>query len=313
MLLYLTSSKNRDLVDIAVKEKDCTVKKLVGKYVLQKFMIKDIRNYAAIRYFVVDASCTKDTVEHFCMALQSFQMMFPAKIIVVLSGHEKKQDYINRLIDDGIDSLVTEDEPDIAAVQLLEIMAENQSRTNTVWNAKNIRIAVAGVQRRCGTTVTAMNLAFWLSAQGAKVCYAETNTNRHLRMILKICGAEPEGNHDTYNGVDFIFSDELDGDYDFIIYDCGELKAVTDVFLAADKRLLCGSALPYELTAFKRAISLCGELAVQSVAVAVPDEMKTYCSDLLGTKLLFAECSHTLFDVCANSGLYNEMIREFKK
>ena len=313
MLLYLTSSKNRDLIDKAVKEKECTVKKLVGKYVLQKFMVKDIRNYSAIRYFVVDASCTKNSIEQFCMALQSFQMMFPAKIIVVLSGHEKKQDYIDRLMAAGIDSLVTEDEADIAAVQLLEIMTENEPKTNPVWKTKNIRIAVAGAQRRCGTTVTAMNLAFWLSAQGAKVCYAETNTNRHLRMILKICGAEPEGNHDTYNGVDFIFSDELDGDYDFIIYDCGELKAVTDVFRIGDKRLLCGSALPYELTAFKRAISLCRELTVQPVAVAVPDEMKAYCTSLLGIELLFAECSHTLFDEKANSELYNEMIREFKK
>lgn len=42
MLLYLTSSKNRDLIDMAAKEKGCTVKKLVEKYVLQKFMVKDI-------------------------------------------------------------------------------------------------------------------------------------------------------------------------------------------------------------------------------------------------------------------------------
>ncbi len=42
MLLYLTSSKNRDLIDKAVKQKECTVKKLVGKYVLQKFIVKDI-------------------------------------------------------------------------------------------------------------------------------------------------------------------------------------------------------------------------------------------------------------------------------
>lgn len=51
--------------------------------------------------------------------------------------------------------------------------------------------------------------------------------------------------HDTLDGIDFIFSDERYGDYDFIIYDCGELP-------------------------------------VQAIAVAVPDEMKTYCSDLLG-------------------------------
>lgn len=113
--------------------------------------------------------------------------------------------------------------------------------------------------------------------------------------------------------MDFFFSDEIDGDYDFIICDCGELQAVTDVFSIADKRLLCGSALPYELTAYKKAVSLCSNLSVQPVAVAVPDEMKDYCKGLFGTELLFADCSHTLFDEKKNEALYKEVVKEYTK
>ncbi len=313
MLLYLTSNKNKDLIDEAVREKDCAVKKLVGKYVLRNFIVKDIRNYSAIRFFIVDAACTKDSVENFCTALKSFQMMFPTKIIVVLSGNEKKQAYIDHLTDAGIENLITEDDPDMATAQLTEYLSEKEQTVQTVWKIKNIRIVVAGVQRRCGTTVTAMNLAFWLSTQGAKVCYAETNTNRHLRAILKICGASADGNHYSFGGVDFYFSGEVDGDYDFIICDCGELKAVTDDFRAADKRLLCGSALPYELLIFKRALSLCVGIAVLPVAIAVPDEMKDYCTELIGIPSLFAECSHALFDENANTALYSEVMKEFMK
>ena len=36
------------------------------------------------------------------------------------------------------------------------------------WNARNIRIAVAGSQRRSGVTVTAFNLASWLAARGRR-------------------------------------------------------------------------------------------------------------------------------------------------
>lgn len=59
------------------------------------------------------------------------------------------------------------------------------------WNAKNIRIAVAGAQRRSGVTVTAFNLAAWLAARGAEVAYIEVNTNRHLQLLLNVYEAAP--------------------------------------------------------------------------------------------------------------------------
>ena len=91
------------------------------------------------------------------------------------------------------------------------------------------------------------------------------------------------------------------------------LECDTDVFSIVDKRLLCGSALPYELTAYKKAVSFCSNLSVQPVAVAVPDEMKDYCKGLFGTELLFADCSHTLFDEKKNEALYKEVVKEYTK
>ena len=49
MLLYLTSNKNRSLIDGAAKETNLAVKKLVGKYVLRNFIVKEIRNFAPIK------------------------------------------------------------------------------------------------------------------------------------------------------------------------------------------------------------------------------------------------------------------------
>lgn len=42
-------------------------------------------------------------------------------------------------------------------------------------------------------TVTAFNLAAWLTARGAEVAYIEVNTNRHLQLLLNVYEAAPTG------------------------------------------------------------------------------------------------------------------------
>ena len=112
------------------------------------------------------------------------------------------------------------------------------------WNARNIRIAVAGSQRRSGVTVTAFNLASWLAARGAEVAYIEVNQNRHLQLLLNIYEAAPDGEHYTIDGIDCYLTNEPDKEYQFIIYDCGVMQTPTSIFRDADHRLLCGSVLP---------------------------------------------------------------------
>ena len=63
-------------------------KKLVGRFSLKSFVTKDMRNYANAKFFVVDAACIEESGNDFTLALQSFQMMFSARIIVILSGCE---------------------------------------------------------------------------------------------------------------------------------------------------------------------------------------------------------------------------------
>ena len=69
--------------------------------------------------------------------------------------------------------------------------------------------------------MTAFNLASWLQARGAEVAYVEANTNRHLQLLLQVYEAQPEGEHYALDGIDCYLTNELDKDYQFIIYDCG--------------------------------------------------------------------------------------------
>lgn len=338
MLLYLTSSGKSSLVDAAANQMELNAKKLIGKFNLKSIVAKDMRNYTAAKFFVVDASCCEETPEEFCVALQSFQMMFSTRIIVILSGCEEEESYLSCLLTCGITNIIIADTPDAVTDELVECLSEQGMQRYirpygfveeeiTVlsspekvfeeeihiyeWNAKNVKIAVAGAQHRCGTTMTAFNMAYWLSARGADVALIEMNTNRHLHFILNVYEAVKEKEHYTIDGVDFYLTDELDRNYNFIIYDCGVLNALPVAFRDADQRLLCGSALPYELSTFSKAVSLCGNLPVEKIGIYIPDEMRDYCVSVFGTDLQLAESSHSLFSAHTNGEIYMGIVKGY--
>ena len=179
------------------------------------------------------------------------------------------------------------------------------------WNARNIRIAVAGSQRRSGVTVTAFNLASWLAARGAEVAYIEVNQNRHLQLLLNIYEAAPDGEHYTIDGIDCYLTNEPDREYQFIIYDCGVMQTPTSIFRDADHRLLCGSVLPYEIPVFHKALSECGSLEVRPVAICVPQEIQEYCMELFGEDVQIAAASHDLFAKRANGQIYRPLVEKY--
>lgn len=246
-------------------------------------------------------------------------MMFYAKVVVLLKDIKDKEAYTERLSAVGITNLITEETPEGITAKLLSFVANKpepkpiEETPKEVWQAKNIKIAVAGVQHRSGTTVTAINLAYWLASHGASVCYVEDNTNRHLRIILRMYEAKAVKDHYTSGGIDFYYTDDLDRDYDFIIYDCGALTVLSDNFKAANKRLLCGAALPYELSQYKRVLSLCGDLSFYKIVIGVPEDIKEHCIALIGSDIYFAEPSYSLFDDKVNERIYNEVTADYKE
>ena len=337
MLLYLTSNQKSNLIDPAVRNMTLPAKKLVGRFSLKSFVTKDMRNYATAKFFLIDAACIEESGEDFTLALRSFQMMFSARVIVILSGCEDMSGCIQRLLSIGVVNLITAETLEDAADELKEALSdegmqryvtpvptqaraiprqepEQESSDEIIpyrWNAKNIRIAVAGAQRRSGVTVTAFNLAAWLTARGAEVAYIEVNTNRHIQLLLNVYEAVPTGEHYTIDGIDCYLTNEPDREYQFIIYDCGVMQTPTSVFREADHRLLCGSVLPYEIPAFHKALEICGGLEVRPVAISVPGEFQEYCRELFGGEMEMAEASHNLFAERTNGRLYKRLVEPY--
>lgn len=332
MLLYLTSNDRVNLLDFAEPLTGLLPKKMPGKFSLTRFVVRDMRNYAHIRYFVIDRAAASEDDNGFLEAIGSFKTMFSARVIVICEALSEHDVFLRQLVTAGVTDIVT-------AVELQEIQAEileclspegmgrykiaapeppairvrnTKSDNKYIFKAENVRIAIAGSQRRVGTTTTAANLAHWITEHDGTACYLESNEHRHLAYILKLYAGEPTGNHYEIGGVDYYFTDEPDKAYNFIVTDCGELGPEPQTtFKEADLRLLCGSAMPYELMELQSAVDRCKNYPVTALGTAVPEDIRDLLRDVIGTELRFLAPSRFLFDSVANGDIAAELLQKY--
>ncbi|MNC65252.1 hypothetical protein D3C75_1155270 [compost metagenome] len=79
----------------------------------------------------------------------------------------------------------------------------------------------------------------------------------------------------------------------------------------ADVRLLCGSAMPYELPVFYRVMGRCKELSVQALGLFAPEDLKPYLAQTISQDILFGSSSHDLFDPNVNGLLYRQLLQVY--
>ncbi|TYA15564.1 hypothetical protein FRY98_03640 [Paenibacillus faecis] len=178
---------------------------------------------------------------------------------------------------------------------------------------KNIRIAIAGSDRRTGVTTTAMNLVFWIQEHGGTACYVEANTSKHLAHIIHLFDPEKSGNAYVMGNADFYLTQEFNQDYNFIVIDCGVLgdPKLQELFSHADVRLVCGSVMPYELPIFYRALERCKHLPVHAVGMFVPENLKPYLRKMTDQNIIFGDSSHDLFDSNVNNQVHQQILKEY--
>ncbi|MDQ7096769.1 hypothetical protein REC12_24560 [Desulfosporosinus sp. PR] len=81
MLLYLTGKDRVNLLDFIEDQIRIIPKKMTGKFSLMQFVVRDMRNFAHIKYFVVDRIAVSEDEAGFTAAVSSFQTMFSARIL----------------------------------------------------------------------------------------------------------------------------------------------------------------------------------------------------------------------------------------
>jgi hypothetical protein len=340
VLLYLSSDEKSGIADFVEEDLQFVLKKLVGKFSLKLFVSKDMRNYTGCMFFLVDANCVEEQLEDFIVAVQSLQMMSDARIIVILSGMNEMEHYIEKLLEIDVMDIITADSANGVRDELSECLSpdgmqryrlprkstrqqepatdfdekssEGEVITKYNWNCKNVKIAIAGTQRRSGVTVTAFNMVAWLIARGATACYVEANTHHHLSWIINVYDAPKNGEGYSVGGIDCYFTDEFGRGYNFVIYDCGEIKEPSSIFREAEARLLCGSILPQEIQSFASVSQACKDYEVFKMGLCVPFPLQEFCRSSLGEDILIAKPSHDLFENNINEEIYMPMVEKYK-
>lgn len=335
MILYLTSNANVNLLDQIETGQEMPVKKLIGQFSLLSFVVKDMRHFSHVRYIAIERKAIIESDDDMVQALLSFQTMYETRIVVIAEGLSESGPFVQQLIQNGITNVVTSNEIETMLEEIQECFSEqgmqryipsvspepvNETlealqphKEKYKFDCKNIRIAIAGSDRRVGVTTTAMNLVFWIQAHGGNACYLEANTSKHLAHIIHLFEPEKVRNAFVMEGVDFYLTPEFNRDYNFIITDCGVLgdPRVQDSFTQADIRILCGSAMPYELPVFYRALERCKDLSVYAVGLSVPENLKLLLLQMLSHNILFGDSSHDLFDSRTNHPLYDQLLKSY--
>jgi len=273
MVLYLSRNENANLLDRIANEKSLHVRKMSGNFGLSEFIVRDMRKFASCRYFCVERLAIAEKDSDFLEALQSFQMMYSARIIVINESMSEVDSLVRGLVQIGVTDIVTapdmtEKQGQLAECLSAEGMLRYKSNTAKVketeeeqetlaqsivlkemedeqyrFDCLNINIGVTGATRRVGTTTIAMGLANFIQNHGGTACYVALNLNRHLDSIANAYNFDTEEDFYTYNAIDFYEGMLPKHDYNFIISDFGEVKReAVKKYKESDIHLLCGAS-----------------------------------------------------------------------
>lgn len=181
MILYLTRDTRVNLLDFLEKEQELPVKKLIGSFSLLSFVIKDMRHFAHVRYIVLDREAITESDEKLIQALQSYQTIYDIRVVITAEGLSSGSPFLQELIHIEVLNVVTAIEIEEIHDELRECFSEegmqrfkptafplitgekssaihHEENEQYRFNCTNLKIAIAGCDRRVGVTTTAMNL-----------------------------------------------------------------------------------------------------------------------------------------------------------
>lgn len=283
MILYLSSTQHTNLLDFTgwyAPDSDTPIKKMVGSFILQQFVVHDMRNFSHFTDVVLDRQAFGDDDAGFARAIEEFLTMYHARVTVICEGLTSADPLFQALLDSGVGNIVCDTEITAIQQEITECLSETgmtryHAKERPVMTAgaikyhfdcENVRIVVASSQPRMGATTAAIGLCAWLNSVGATVCYVEANGSRHLAVLAKGYDMEQEEGGWQFEGVHYCA--EPGQTVNFLVYDVGgDLDAGQEFLDGADLRLLVCGTKPYE---FPYTVQLCRKTAGDHAYILCP-------------------------------------------
>lgn len=125
MILYLARNENVNLFDTVAIEKSLRIRKLSGSFSLSEFIVMEMRKFASCQYFCVERTAITENDINFVEALQSFQMMYGARVIIIHEWEGRKDTLTRELMQIGITDIVTASDINEKMEQLAECLSNH--------------------------------------------------------------------------------------------------------------------------------------------------------------------------------------------
>jgi hypothetical protein len=356
MILYLSRNESAHLLDQAASEKSLHIRKISGSFCLSEFIIRDMRKFASCRYFCVERLAVAETDGAFLEALQSFQTMYSARIIVIHESAGETDGFIRGLVQIGVTDIVAavdaDEDEDERLRQIAECLSdegmlrykpksvpareyddetdgEKESLAQSIilkemedeqyrFDCLNIRIGMIGATRRVGTTTIALGLANFIKNHGGTASYAALNINRHLESIAETYGFDAEEDYYTYDAIDFYECMKPKHDYNFMIFDFGDLyhgevrREAVKGFKECEIHLLCGtSGNRYEVMEFAEALKAVRSVKPQILTCAPVPEVVELFRTVITKEPAAIRPVRDMMDFKTNGAVFKQIIQPY--
>jgi len=107
LILYLSRNENVNLLDNAANERGLHIRKMSGSFSFAEFARLEMRKYTGSRFLFMDRLAITENDSEFIEAIQSFKLMYNARIIVIYENADTTDSFTRGLAQIGVTDIVT--------------------------------------------------------------------------------------------------------------------------------------------------------------------------------------------------------------
>ncbi len=238
MILFAGSQERGFFVQETAAMKNMDLGYLEGSLTIQNH-INGILNRQC-DYLIFDIEQYVDPAEVVAAEIKRLERAKNCDVIIYAPGYDRQSRVIKELQYQGIVYYIFSANQTEARQELEQCLSGyyREPEQNATWEEQKeelksgIKIGIAGVCRRMGTTTFAIQLVKYLQLKGHKACYLEVNDSGFVQKHEERFYAEAYDENlgkVTFEGVDMFYKPEnlpevLKQEYDYYIYDFGAYR-----------------------------------------------------------------------------------------
>lgn len=352
MVYYITAPEHLGLMQKICEERKMNFEFVTNIKDIKLFVNTEIKKLEHIKFFVIDLDCLDNTDKEIYDSICGMRYMTKAKILIVALGRTTGDSLVNALRERNVCKLILSKDEEQVQKEIESCLSGTETKEaapqkvfaektinpiappvkpRTVESVKKvipaasksmITIGVCGIEPHVGTTHHAMAITAFLTKQGKKACYLESNIHGDIQKMLDIyAGSKNSVREDgsiLWKGItiyhNYSFLDVLGEGYQFYIYDYGACRDITSQeFAANDIKLLVSGGKPWEFYNYNKVINSIGLIPELYTIMnfSVPKQQSMLFLDEYKDQTYYAEYAPDILEDETNYHIYESILSRF--